>query len=118
MDKIHVNGIPCAAYIGVTEDERAAPQEIQVHVALSMDLEPAANTDDVKLTVDYRGIVSRVQETVQGRQFHLLEALVYRVCRAILEDPRIESVQVTAEKRPRVLAGKVDHVAVEMKKGR
>lgn len=118
MDKIHAYGIPCAAYIGVTEDERAAPQEILVDVVLSLDLEPAANTDDIKLTVDYRGIVSRVQETVQNRQFHLLEALVYQVCRAILEDARIESIQVTAQKRPTVLAGKVDHVAVEMTRGR
>ncbi len=54
MDKIHLREISCQAHIGVTEEERTVAQRILLDLILHLDLEPAAQTDDLEKTVDYR----------------------------------------------------------------
>lgn len=118
MDRIRIDGITCRARLGVSEEERRIPQQLMVDVAISLDLEAAANTDDVRLTADYRRVIEEVQGTVSQGEFQLLESLTQKICRAILSDTRIGSVQVTARKFPQSLQGKVQSVAVEMTRGR
>ena len=114
MDKISISGIVCQAHLGVTDREREIPQKVVVDIALFLDLEAAGHTDNLQLTVDYRQAVEQVQQTVEKSQFRLLEALAQKVCRALLEDGRVDSVQITARKFPKSLAGKITHVTVEM----
>lgn len=114
VDRILIKGIVCQAHLGVTNQEREIPQKVLVDVALFLDLEAAANMDDLQLTVDYSGVVEKVQATVEKNQFRLLEALVQAVCRTLFEDTKIDSVQVSAHKFPESLAGKISNVMIEM----
>lgn len=104
------------AHVGVSDQERDNAQEIVIDIIVFLDLEAAANTDDMQLTVDYQWVVDEVQKTVQQNRFQLLETLVCSVCRRILEHGRVASVQVTARKFPQVLRGRATHVEVEMKR--
>ncbi len=114
MDKIHISGISCLAHLGVPPQERDIPQEILVDVALSLNLGKAVHSDEVTSTVDYVGIVEKVTETLEERRFCLLESLAGHLCRSILTDTRIKSVQVKVRKFPRILQGKATFVEVEM----
>ena len=114
MDKIHISGISCLAHLGVTPDEQENPQEILVNLVLSLNLEAAANTDELDSTVDYVGIVEQVKTTLEEKRFCLLEFLAGQLCRSLLTDTRIESVQVTVRKFPEVLRQQVSYVEVEM----
>ena len=114
VDRILISGIVCQAHLGITDQEREIPQKVLVDVALLLDLEAAANMDDLQLTVDYSRVVEKVQTTVGKNQFRLLEALARAVCRTLLEYGKIDSVRVSAHKFPESLAGKISNVMVEM----
>ena len=114
MDKIHISGISCLAHLGVPPQERENPQEILVDVVLSLNLEKAVHSDEVTSTVDYVGIVEKVEETLEERRFCLLESVAGHLCRSILTDTRIKSVQVKVRKFPEVLREKASYVEVEL----
>ncbi len=114
MDKIHISGIFCLAHLGVTPAERENPQKILVDLLLCLDLEVAADTDDLDSTVDYVGIVGKVKTTLQEKRFCLLESLAGQLCRSLLTDNRIETVQVTLRKFPEALRQEVSYVEVEL----
>ncbi len=113
-DRIHLNGVSFLARIGTTEAERSEPQGLLLDLVIELELEAAANTDDLSLTVNYVDLVERIERTAGEREYQLLEALSGRICRAVLEDPRINAVEATLHKFPAVLKGKVTSVAVEM----
>jgi dihydroneopterin aldolase len=114
MDKIHINGISCLAHLGVPPQERENPQEILVDVVLTLNLDKAIHSDEVTSTVDYVRIVEKVKETVEERRFSLLETVAGQLCRAILTDAQIKSVQVRVRKFPEALRDQVSYVEVEM----
>ena len=114
MDKIHISGISCLAQLGVPPQERENPQKILVDVVLSLNLEKAVHSDEVTSTVDYVGIVEKVEETLEERRFCLLESVAGHLCRSILTDTRIKSVQVKVRKFPEVLREKASYVEVEL----
>ncbi len=114
MDKIHLREISCQAHIGVTEEERAVAQRILLDLILHLDLETAAQTDDLEQTVDYRQLVEEIRAAVGQGCYALLEALTGAVCSTVLRDDRISMVEVKAYKFPEVLRGALKDVAVEM----
>ena len=117
MDKIHISGISCLAQLGVPPQERENPQKILVDVVLSLSLEQAVHSDEVTSTVDYVGIVEKVKETLEERRFCLLESVAGHLCRSILTDTRIKSVQVKVRKFPEVLREKASYVEIELTRG-
>ena len=114
MDKIHINGISCQAYVGVPPEERETPQEVVVDLTLSLDLETAARTDQVKSTVDYQKIVEKVEHAISEHPCQLLEALTAHVCRSVLADTRIKTAHVKIRKFPEPLRHRVGYVEVEI----
>lgn len=114
MDKISVNNISCRAYVGVLPQEQENPQQIAIDLTLSLDLKLAIQKDQVKLTVDYKEIVERVERTLSKRKFKLLETLADCVCRLLLTDTRIKTAHVKVRKFPESLRNRVDYVEVEM----
>ena len=114
MDKIVIAAIPLAVRIGVTVEERSRPQTVLLDLTLELDLEPAANTDDLSLTVDYHALVSRLRELAESNECRLLETLTGRLCRAALSDPRIASAHARVRKFPAEMNGQAESVAVEM----
>ena len=117
MDKIIINGIYCEACLGISDQERAKPQVLVIDATLAMDLEPAANTDDLTLTVDYEQLIRQIQKTVSDHQCCLVEAVAGHICKSILANNRILSVEVTVKKFPEALRDTIDHVAVKMARG-
>ncbi len=118
MDKIRIRGIVCDAFLGVSEAERSGPQKVAFDLCLELDLDAAAHTDDLALTLDYHDLAATIRQTVAAQPARLLETLARRVCEAALSHPRVETVAVTARKWPRAMQGQIDCVEVEMKRGR
>ncbi len=114
MDKIHIKGISCQAYVGVPPQERENPQEVVVDLTLSLNLETAAQTDRVESTVDYQKIVEKVEHAISERPFQLLEALTSHVCQSLLTDTRIKIALVKIRKFPEPLRDRIGYVEVEL----
>ncbi len=114
MDYLRVQGISCEARLGVSRKERRELQFIRVDLSAGLDMEAAANTDDLELTVDYAQLIRRVQKTVRDHECYLLESLAQHLCRSVLTDSRIREVTVQVYKFPENLRDEIDQVSIEM----
>ncbi len=115
--QIIIDGIKCRARIGVSSQERAKYQSLEVSVQLHFPTEPAINTDSLDLSIDYETVVALVQQEVATKECALLETMAAHVCVAVLRNPRIEKVDVEIQKFPASLEGQVRKVAVRVSRG-
>lgn len=112
-DKLVIHDLAAACRIGVSEEERAAPQTLWVDLELAIDAPRAAARDDVHAALDYAKLVAVVKERVEHRPYHLLEAVAEEVAALILREFDTPEVEVRVKKR--ALPG-IDYAAVEVKR--
>lgn len=108
MDRIDVTGIEVYAHHGVLAHERETGQRFVVDVSVHLDLTAAGASDDLADTLDYAALARRVAEVAGGPPVALLESLAERVCAAVLEDPRVDAVEVSVGK-PQAPLGVIAH---------
>jgi dihydroneopterin aldolase len=100
---IEIRGLRATGRHGVGEQERAVPQPFEVDLDLTLDITPAALSDQVSDTVDYGTVSQTVAAVVANSSYHLLEALADAIASAVLNEPRCAQVTVTVRKlRPPV----------------
>jgi 7,8-dihydroneopterin aldolase/epimerase/oxygenase len=114
QDQITLAGVKLHPRIGTTAEERIAPQECQADLTMWGDFEAAAATDDLRKSIDYCQVLSKVQETASAREYNLLETLAYKIARAVLQGFPVSRVRIRVRKRPAILAGQIEHVEVEI----
>ncbi len=99
--KVFVRGLRIDARIGVHAHERGRHQPLIVEVELTLGDQRIEHLAD---TVNYDDIVARAQANVDVGHVELVEEYVERLARDFLDDPRIRTVRVRAEK-PEAIAG-------------
>jgi dihydroneopterin aldolase len=118
VDRIVIPGIPLQVRVGVTEEERGAPQEVVIGLVLHLDLAAAGASDDLADTVDYDSVCETVAETVATGPFQLIERIAARVSKAVLEDFGVARVDVRVEKPGAIRGRDVAYAAVEISRER
>lgn len=103
---------------GVTAEERAEPQPIEVDLLVRLDLSKPARTDDLADTVNYASLFDLVREVVEERSFHLLEALAAAIADTVLTDHPVDDVEVRVRKPKAPLPGAFDAVEVRIRRRR
>ena len=98
MDQLKLNGIEVECIIGDQPEERENEQRLLVDVALDIDLEDAAESDQLDDTVDYSLLVGNIREALEDAQCRLLERAAGVVADVCLSDPRVERVTVGVRK--------------------
>lgn len=94
---IRLEGLSFLANHGATEEERRAQRRFEVDVQIETDLANAAETDDLRQTVDYGELAEIVLAAGTGRTYRLLEAVAAAVLAAIAE--RVPSAGIVVEVR-------------------
>lgn len=97
-DHITLRGLRAYGYHGVFDEERRTGQEFVVDLTVWLDLSGAAVSDRVADTVDYGQLATLVVGIVQGPPQNLLETLAARIAAAVLEVPKVTTVQVRLHK--------------------
>ena len=97
-DRIRLTGLRVRGFHGVLPEERRDGQDFVVDVALSLDLRPAAASDDVGDTVHYGELAERLAAVVAGEPVDLLETLAERLAAVCLADRRVTRAEVTVHK--------------------
>jgi len=97
-DRISLLGLRAFGRHGVLPSERAEGQEFVIDAVLWLDLRPAAEADDLSLTVGYAVLARRLTEIVSGEPLALIETLAQRLATACLADERVAQVEVTVHK--------------------
>lgn len=98
MDKLEITGIRSYGYTGLFAEEQTLGQWFEVDLTFWVDLAPAAASDMLEDTFDYRRAVKNVQEIVKQSKFALIEKLAEAIAARILETETLDKVQVRLAK--------------------
>ena len=112
-DRLVIADLEASCRLGVTEEERRAPQPVWVDLECPVDASRAARRDDVDAAVDYARLVAEVRRFAQAQPFQLLETVADGMAAMILENFRVPSVVVRVKKR--ALPG-LGYAAVEVER--
>ena len=107
---VRLNNIVFYAHHGVMHEEHRIGGRYEVDVAITLDLEEAARSDDLSKTVDYEKVYRFVQQIVTENRFYLIERVAYLIAHQVHEAyPQIQSVEVTVRKPNPPVGGTADH---------
>ena len=98
-DEIILEGMRFYAYHGANPEERSLGQRFTVDVTLTVDLQPAGQSDHLDDTVSYSAVYKVVRRIVEGEPRKLIEAVAESMASEILESfSLVEQVTVTVRK--------------------
>ena len=118
MDKVILHGARLEARIGVTEEERARPQELVIDLELETDTREAARTDDLGSSVDYAAVWRCMAETAGRQPYALVETLAERIAAALLAGFPVRAVRVRVRKPGALRTEGVEWAGVEIERRR
>ncbi|MBW4638820.1 MAG: dihydroneopterin aldolase [Gloeocapsa sp. UFS-A4-WI-NPMV-4B04] len=98
MDCIQLTGIRCYGYTGYLPEEQVLGQRFEVDLTLWLDLSLAGESDVIEDTLDYRSIITSVQQLVTTSKFALIERLATAIAQFILQFDKVTQVQVKLSK--------------------
>ncbi|HEV8306952.1 MAG TPA: dihydroneopterin aldolase [Methylomirabilota bacterium] len=117
-DILFVEDIRFYGHHGVTEAEQDVGAWFSVDVELTLDLTPAALSDDLEAAVDYGLVVRRVVATGTGERVRLLERLAGILAEVLLREFPAREVTVRVRKVTAPLDGIAAVPGVQMKRSR
>lgn len=117
MDKIIIKDFEVLACHGVNPEEKINEQRFVFCVELDIDIDAAAEKDDIDETVSYAAVKKRIQSFCEGNCFDLIETLAARLAERILKEfPLARAIELTVKKPDAPMSGKFDYVGVRVKR--
>lgn len=99
MAIVRLEGLSVFGHHGARPYEKEAGQRLEVDLELEPTNERAEKSDKLADAVDYDALYRTVREVVEGRSYHLLEALAASTAEAILERFDVRRVRVRISKQ-------------------
>lgn len=101
------------AHHGVMPEEHRVGRRFEVDVTLDVDVQAAAEADDLTQTVDYERVYRIAHRTVTENRFYLIERLAYLIAHEVLDTfPHATRAEVTVRKPDPPVGGTVAFAAV------
>lgn len=116
-DTILLAGMRFEGIHGVSDEERALPQLLEVDLEVALDLGRAAASDELTDTLDYGELVEVCRRVVEEGSQRLLEAVAGAIADELTSRPRVERVTVRVRKLAVPLDVEMDHAQVELTRG-
>jgi dihydroneopterin aldolase len=94
-----LNGLRFAASLGILENEKLAPQQIQVDAELNLGTQALHPVDDeINHVLDYRKIRQIIIDECTEKHINLLETLIGKLARRLMQLPGVVGVRVKIAK--------------------
>ncbi len=94
-----LNGLRFAANLGILENEKIAPQQIQVDAELNLGTQALHPVDDeINHVLDYRKIRQIIIDECTEKHINLLETLIGKLARRLMQLPGVVGVRVKIAK--------------------
>ncbi len=116
MDRIHVRDIEVQCIVGTKPVERTTKQRVRINLVLDIDLAPAAQSDRIEDTLNYKDLKDQVVEMTEQSRHFLIERLASEILDACLKNPQVQAATVTVDK-PDALTG-ARSVGVELSRSK
>jgi 7,8-dihydroneopterin aldolase/epimerase/oxygenase len=115
-DRIMLQSMRFMGLHGVSDEERAFPQELEVDLEVEADLRPAGVYDDLARTIDYGPLVDICRRAVEEHSFHLLEAIAETIAAEVLTTTQASAVTVRVRKSAVPIDADLDFAGVEIRR--
>ncbi len=112
-DIIRLAGMSFYGYHGVSRGEKETGRMFEVDCELEVDLSLPGESDSLKDTVDYTKIYALIKETLETKDFSLLEGIANELTVKLLDKFPIEGVTLKVRKLTPPIAGHIKHIEVE-----
>ena len=103
-ETIHITDLTFPCIIGVHPEERTTEQPLVVTASFRADFTRAAESDDLKHTVNYSDVADEIRNFARAGRFRLLETLARRLAVHLSERFRLTDVRLHLRK-PNALPG-------------
>jgi FolB domain-containing protein len=113
MDHILIKDLLARGIIGISDRERAQPQDILVNIVIFTDIQKAAVSDNIEDCVNYRTIAKKILAHVETIERYTVEALAADIAGLCMEEKGVEGVRVRVEKPGAVRFSKSVGVEIE-----
>jgi FolB domain-containing protein len=98
MSEIRIKSLRVPTYIGVPEEERSAPQEVEIDILITGQTSFAEMDDDISRTIDYAEVCEKVARLAAEKPRRLIETLADQLARMIIRDYPAKSADVEVRK--------------------
>lgn len=115
-DTILLSGMRFEGIHGVSDEERALPQLLEVDLEVALDLAKPARTDELSDTLDYGELVETCRRVVEQGTQRLLEAVAGAIADEVLTRPGVERVTVRVRKPAVPIDVEMDHAQVTLER--
>jgi len=113
MDIIYLHDLKIDCVLGIWEWERRTTQTVTLDLDLGADVRPAAASDRIEDTVNYKAIAKRLIAFVGESKFGLVETLAEKIAEIVLKEFPVRWVRVRVNKRGAIRGGRDVGVIVE-----
>ena len=119
MDQILIKNLTVFANHGVLEAENVLGQKFILSAVLDLDIQQAAQSDDLTKTIDYGSVCREMQLFLSQHTFQLIETCAEKlIMHLLLLYPQIQSIDLTLEKPWAPIKMPLDSVGVHLKRAR
>lgn len=115
MDIVFINDLRIETIIGIYDWERRVKQTISLDLEMATDIRPAAATDAIEDTLNYKAVAKRLIAFVGGSQYQLVETLAEKIAGIVLTEFGVAWLKLTVHK-PGAVRGSRD-VGVIIERG-
>ena len=98
MAIIRISDLHLRTVIGTNSWERDIKQDLIINIAIDFDSTPAAKTDKIKDTLDYKKVTKKIIHYVEHSKFFLLETLTEKILDLIMQDKKVFLATVRIDK--------------------
>ena len=98
MDTIFIHKLRIDTIIGIYDWERTNPQTVYLDIEMGVNIRPAASSDHIDDTPDYKAVAERLLDFVGESAFFLLEAMAENIADLVLAEFAVQRVKVTIHK--------------------
>jgi len=98
LDQIEITNLHLRAIIGINPEERENLQDVLINIVLNVNSRPAAQSDDISDSANYRTITKEIINLVESSQFYLIERMAAEIATICLNSDKVERVSVNVQK--------------------
>lgn len=99
-DEVHIDQLEVSTYIGVPEQERAAPQRLTVSISFWPFQQTRDLADNIHKAVNYSAVAEETKSFVRDQSVNLIETLADLLAAHLLKTFPIQKVTVELRKFP------------------
>ena len=98
LDKIYIRDLLCRCIVGIYPEERENKQDVVINIEMACDLSPAAASDNIDDTINYKSVKKEIMALVESSGFLLIERMAGEIASLCLAHEGVRQVRVTVDK--------------------